>query len=200
MQTAPPQVVYVEKKSGGCLSVFKNLSYASCGIIVLCVAAIVVILVLLGLAENTATNEAIERNSDYGSADRPIPPLTWGKFKDGDVRITAINLNADEEIRSMSLLNDPDTATGNRYVLVWIEVTCRKQKCNEIELDFDLIDTTNDDWDEKVLLIRNPDLEDAVRGATMAGWQAFEFPIDAQIKTIKVKWDLETLHFAPPSS
>ncbi len=173
-----------------------GMAAVGCLVIVLCGGCIAIAL-LAGAGEEAATKDAIASNGGFGSEDKPIPLQTWAKFDDGDVRATQINENADQAVQRMNTFNSTPPA-GSRYILVYFEVNCKKKTCNESELDLRLMDDKGEAWGEPFSTVLDPDLGSAVEGAIMEGWQAFFFPSDREIKTIKVEWLSETLYLTPP--
>jgi hypothetical protein len=201
---APPPAIIVERKDSGCLQIAGlscTLPMIGCAALVVCsLATVVIIALLVGVGRKRATEEAIERNGGYGALESPIPANTWAQFNDGSVMAVRLVRPATSMVEGFSTLNEAPPA-GADYVLVWLSIYCDKDKCDPPrDTDIHLIDAAGAHWKEPPLLILDDDLDhqEAVRGATVEGWQAFEFPTGGQIQTIRVKWGPETLHLAPP--
>lgn len=169
-----------------------------CGIVVVC-GGIFAVIALVNEGEKAATKDAIDNNGGFGSEDKPITVETWAKFKDGEIRATQLNPDALDQVMEMNFLND-DPAAGSRYVLIYFEVACNKDTCNQYELDLRLVDDTGELWDEADFVVTDPPLDDAVKGGTMAGWQVFELSRARSLKVIRLKWGSETLFILPPEA
>jgi hypothetical protein len=195
----------VRVKGGGPGVLKIGLGVGCVGPLALCIGLIVIVVIVAALiqaGEEAATEEAVERNNGRGTLDEPIAAGNWMDFEDGDVRVTRIVRPANEEVEEMNFLND-DPTSGTEYVLVWFEMKCGEDKCNPpIDTDLHLMDSDGTAWKEPLFIALDDDLdhEEAIRGGTMAGWQAFEFPTREPIRTIRVKWGSETLHVEPPAA
>ena len=161
----------------------------------------VIIAFLVQAGKESATEDAIKRNNDFGSFEKPIVAMEWAQFEKGNVRATRIIRPADEMIESFNMFND-ESPTGADYVLVWFELECQSDKCNPRLLDLRLMDAQEKAWGEPWVLVLENDLdsEEALRDASISGWQGFEFPTGEKIQTIKIEWGSETLHVVPPDA
>lgn len=198
-----PAAPVPEKKRGGCLGIIAGLSlvgiiFVVCGLVALCgIIGGAVYLIIGSLDEQT--QEAIEANNGFGTLGNPIPAAQWAKFDDGQIRITQINLEADDTVNRMYEYNAAPAA-GSRFVLVYIEIQCESEACSRFDLAFHLIDAQNDDWEANSSLSLDPDFPNSVEGGTGAGWIGFEVPIGRNLRVAKITWSVfETLHFALPS-
>lgn len=192
-----------EKKGGGpgCLKI--GLGVGCVAPVVFIIGVIVVIVVIVALVQQgqqSATEEAIDRNGGYGTVEKPIPVGTWAKFERGQIRATRLVRPADAMVEKFNSFND-EAPSGAEYVLVWFELKCGEEKCTpSIDLDLRLEDENGKAWKEPWVLVLDDDFDnqEALEGASIEGWQGFEFPVDEAIVAIKVKWGNETLYLAAP--
>ena len=192
-----------EKSGPGCLKL--GFSVGCIAPALFCVGLIVLVVVIVALVqqgEEKATKDAVDRNEGRGTLEEPIATGEWMIFEEGKVRATRLVRPANSVVEEMNMFND-DPPQGTEYVLVWFEIACEKDECHpSIDTDLHLIDTEDEDWEEPLFLVLEDDLDDAraIKGAQIAGWQAFEFPEQRAIQTIRVKWGSEILHTIPPTA
>lgn len=198
-QQAPapqPQVIYVQQPAKR--SCFGGMmKWIGIGVVA-CIGLVVVAVVLLGLGSKAATDKAIDNNGGRGSEDEPIAANTFMKFENGEVRATRLIRPATRDVSQMNQFND-EPAAGAEWVLVWFEVKCEQDECRQSQLNLKLVDAEGKEWGEPILITLDTPLDDAIEGATMQGWQAFEFPQTGTIDLIKVGWSSVSLYQEPPA-
>lgn len=199
-----PRIV-VQQKGPGCLRLLGlSLTLPVVGCIGLAICAVVLcggVLVLIGAGEKAATEQAVQRNGGLGTLDEPIPARTWARFKDGNVLAVRTVRPANAMIEGFSAFNRP-AAAGADYVLVWFQFQCQKDKCIPwVDTDLYLVAPDGKSWDEIAFLDLDDhlDTKEALKGAVIEGWQAFEFPSGSAVRAVRVKWGAETLYLQLPS-
>lgn len=191
----------------GCLTGFINAIFSTTKAILIFIVVMIILciglIVIIRAGEKAATDKAIdELNNGRGTQDEPIARGTFMKFNHGQVRATRMIRPATTMVTDMFRVNQPPAA-GADWVLVWFEVTCEKQECREFELDLQLVDNEGQEWSEPELfeLALADKLDEAIQGATMSGWQAFEVSQSVSLELLKVKWGGVTLYQEiPPTS
>ncbi|MBN1201453.1 MAG: hypothetical protein JXJ20_06320 [Anaerolineae bacterium] len=204
----PPQThhVVLEQKGPGCLKwLFGGIFGLGCGVpIAFCGGIILLIIIVAALiqqGEKAATNEAIDRNDGRGTLEEPIRAGEWAIFEDGEVQSTRMIQPADDVIKEFNRYNS-DSSEGAEYVLIWFKIKCNKDRCYPpLDLDLHLVDSDGTKWKEPLFITLDDDLDrkDGVKGSTLEGWQAFEFPTSETIEGISIKWGGETLYQEVPS-
>jgi hypothetical protein len=154
---------------------------------------------LIAWGADEATREAVEQNAGRGRQNNPIAAGEWIKFREGNVRATQIVRPATDFVNEQMGAVDVQPAVGADFLVIWFELECKKDFCDENELDIQLIDNQDSKWPEAVLPLFVSGFDDAVEGSTTAGWQVFEFPKNREIELIEVKWGAAKLYVRPPT-
>ena len=191
------------KNGGGifksCIGVFLGLGALGMAAIA-CVCVIVIGVAVLVASNQEKKQSDIEALNAGGTLDNPVAAGEWLIYDTADIRATEMIRKATPRVMEMNMFND-DPAVGSDYVLVSFEIKCKTGECNMTGSGFWLIDEFGAAWDEVLFLVIDPDLdgEDALAGATLAGWQAFEFPENGTVEKIRIRWDGASLYtVAPP--
>jgi len=136
-----------------------------------------------------------------GTLRNPYPAGTQVQFARGTILIDRMVRPATVMVEDFNQFNE-DPAVGAEYVLLWVNLTCGEDRCQP-QLDFKirLVDTNGKEWGEPMLIILEPNLDgqEALRGAALAGWQAFEYPIGEPIQAIWMRWGNQTFYVQPPA-
>lgn len=166
-------------------------------VVVICVVCVGIIVVIRIAQDAESERVAEELNDGFGTEDNPMPAGQQLHFEEGEVGVVTVDRNATNAVMNYSALND-DPASGAVWTAVRFSVRCNKDACRERELSFSLIDDDGNAYDEAPLMLYRDKLDDAVRGATMTGWQIFEVPTDAALVAVRVRWNGVTLYLRLP--
>lgn len=200
-QEQPIRVVVKQKGGPGCFKI--GLGVGCVAPAAFCVGLVVIAVIVMALVqagEKSATEEAVKRNNGFGSFEKPISVQQWAVFEKGTVRATRLIRQADQMVEEFNTFN-PNPPAGADYALVWFELQCNVERCDPDLLDLRLMDSQEKAWGEPWVLVLDSDFDKAaLRGATTAGWQGFQFPVGETVRTIKIEWGSETLHVEPPAA
>lgn len=191
-----------ERRGPGCLGI--GLGIGCVAPAAFCVGLIVIIAIIAAVIQSQQEKEeqdALAANEGRGTLEEPVPVGQWIKFDDGEVRVGRVVRPANAMVANFNMFND-DPAAGAEYVLVWFDVLCEQQDCHLFwDVSFDLVGSDGKTWDEASAVLE-PDLDsqDAIEGATVGGWQAFEVPVGATISAVRVDFESVALYAELPAS
>ena len=203
-QVAPQPInitVKEKRKAPGCLGISLGVG---CGApLFFCIGLIVIVILIAAVLQSQkedATKKAVDVNVGQGTLENPIDAGARVQFTNAAVTVERMVRPATAMVEGFNAYNE-DPAVGAEYVLLWVNLICQKDHCQP-QLDFKirLVDTAGKEWGEPfvVILDSNLDGQEALRGATLSGWQAFEYPIGEPIQVIWMNWGDETLYVRPP--
>lgn len=186
----------------GCLNtIFRTITATVVSLVTFIVFVCVVcagIIVVIGLARNAESERVAEElNNGFGTEDNPVPAGGFIRFDEGDVSVTQVDRDATRAVMDYSVLND-NPATGAVWTAVRFDVICRKDTCHQREIAFWLLDSNGNEYGESIFMQYRDKLDDAVRGATMSGWQIFEVPADVLLTGVRIRWGGVTLYLDLP--
>ncbi|MEM6284472.1 MAG: hypothetical protein AAF787_19930 [Chloroflexota bacterium] len=181
--------------------IFKTLlrgGLMSLGGLGMCLCGCAVPLVLIGWGISVEQQAVIERNNGHGTQDQPIARGEWVRYSDMSIRAAQVIADGTNH---PDLLDELDpAAAGSVYTLIWFELYCRKDEGECMGSDFRawLVDSRGREWQEppNLLVFSRDDLdfEEAMGGNTVAGWQVFEVPRNADFDFIKISRGGVTLY------
>ncbi|HML25039.1 MAG TPA: hypothetical protein PKD09_25520 [Aggregatilinea sp.] len=206
-QPVAPQPVNVtvkeKRKVPGCLGISLGVG---CGApLFFCIGLIVIVAVIAAVIQSQkedATEKIVDANAGHGTLENPIPVGQWAAFTGGQVTAQRIVRPATEMVEGFNQFNS-NPATGAEYVLLWFDLRCTEDRCvPRVDLKIRLVDSAGKQWGEPTIVMLDDDFDDtdAVSGAAIGGWQAFEYPSNEPIQAIWIEWGDETLYLLPPTA
>jgi hypothetical protein len=176
------------------LIVFLLVSSGFC----LCVCLIVLGIILIS-ERGEAQASLPSLNGGYGDVQNPVPANNVIYFGDFNVLPLYYMRPATDLVRSFNPLNRP-TSSGRDYVLVRFRMECLQEKCKGSQLNIHVIDANGQEWGRPIGILLEENLEgmDFIQGGIVEGWQVFEIPSSATLKTLRLWSDRGTLYTTMP--
>ena len=155
-------------------------------------------------ASENSQESLIAINSGRGSQENPILRGTAAQFENFSVLPVSLSRPATQQVRDLTTIYEPPAA-GTDYVLMRVRLTCLRTDstvCRGRDFNIRLVDAAGNEWGEPGIIVPQDwlDTQEAVGGASIEGWQVFEFPQNGAIQSIRMWTNTEgSLYALPPS-